>query len=65
MQIPLRPTPREDTSAFAVSINRPSNRNWQTKVLDSWKVTQLNLLRQKSVKSVTGGGGGGGGIARW
>ena len=32
-----------------VSVNWPSNRNWQTKVLDSWKATQLNLLRQKSV----------------
>ena len=32
-----------------VSINWPSNRNWQTKVLDSWKATQLYLLRQKSV----------------
>ena len=28
------------------------NRNWQTKVLDTKKVTQLNLLRQKSVKCV-------------
>ena len=25
-----------------VSINRASNRNWPTKVLDAWKVTQLN-----------------------
>ena len=30
------------------SINRLHNRNWQTKVFDSWKVTQLNLLHQKS-----------------
>ena len=33
-----------------VSINWPSNRDWQTKVLDSWKATQRILLRQKSVK---------------
>ena len=34
-----------------VSINWPSNRSWKAKGLDSWKVTQLNLLRQESVKS--------------
>ena len=34
-----------------VCINWPSNRNGQTKVLDSWKTTQLNLLRQKCVNS--------------
>ena len=33
-----------------ISIDWPSDRNEQTKVLDSWKATQLNLLRQKSVK---------------
>ena len=33
------------------------NRNWQTKVLDTKKVTQLNLLRQKSVKCVYGSAG--------
>ena len=32
-----------------VSINWPSNRSWLTKVLDSWKVTQLTLPRQRSV----------------
>ena len=32
-----------------VSINWPTNRNWQTTALDSWKATQLNLPRQKSV----------------
>ena len=30
-----------------VSINQATNRNWQTKVLDTRKVTQVNLLRQK------------------
>ena len=34
-----------------VSIGWAPNRNWQTKVLDTWKVTQLTSLRQKSVKS--------------
>ena len=33
-----------------VCINWPSSRNWQTKVLDSWKAAQLDLPRQKSVK---------------
>ena len=33
-----------------VSTNRPSNRNGQTTVLDSWEVTQLKWLRQRSVK---------------
>ena len=33
-----------------VFINWPSNRNWQTEVLDSWEATQLNVLRQESVK---------------
>ena len=32
-----------------VSVNWSTDRNWQTKVLDTWKVTQLNLLRHKSV----------------
>ena len=35
-----------------VSINWPSKRNWQTKVLDSGKATQLNLLCQKNVKRI-------------
>ena len=39
-----------------VSINWPSNRNWLTKVLDSWKVNQLNWLRQKWVKLCSVGG---------
>ena len=30
-----------------VSVNWLSHRDWQTKVLDSWKATQLTLLRQK------------------
>ena len=47
MSIPLRPISNGGSS----SINWPSNRNWQTKVLDSWKVTQLLLLRKESVKS--------------
>ena len=33
---------------YSVSQGR---RNWQTKRLDTWKVTQLNSPRQKSVKS--------------
>ena len=34
-----------------VSINWPSKRNWQTQVLDSWKATRLDILRQNSVKN--------------
>ena len=33
----------------SMSMNWPRNRNWQTKVFDSWKVTQLNLLHQERV----------------
>ena len=32
-----------------VSINWPSNRNLETKVLDSWKATRLTLLLRKCV----------------
>ena len=32
-----------------VSINWLTNRNWQTKVPDSWKVTQMILLRRRNV----------------
>ena len=33
-------------------MNWPSNRNWQTKVLDTRKATQLNLLCQKRVQGL-------------
>ena len=33
-----------------VSINWATDRNWQTRLLDTWKVTQMNLPRQESVK---------------
>ena len=46
----VRLMPREDSSSLEVSINLPSNRNWQTKVCDSWTVTQPNFLHQKSVE---------------
>ena len=39
MYIPLRPIPREDLDVD-VFINWSSERNWLTKVLNSWKVTQ-------------------------
>ena len=37
---------------FAVdfSINLATNRNWQTKLLDRRKVTQLNILRHERVE---------------
>ena len=34
-----------------VSINWATDRNWQTKLLDTWKVAQLNLLRKECVKT--------------
>ena len=37
-----------------VSINWATDRNCQTKLLDTWKVTQLDLL-QESVKGITCG----------
>ena len=33
-----------------ISVNRPSNRNWQIKVFDSWQAAQLDLLLHKGVK---------------
>ena len=42
--IPMRRIPKEDTD---VSMNWIRNIHWQTEVLDSWKVTQLNLLLQR------------------
>ena len=38
-----------------VPINWASDRNWQTKVLDTWRVTQLNVLHQESVKNTLEG----------
>ena len=35
--------------AVDVCINWATKRNWQSKVLDTWKVTQLNLPRQENV----------------
>ena len=35
------------------SIDWPGNRNWQTKVLDPLKATQLNVLRHKGVNAYT------------
>ena len=40
---------RKTLCVVDVSRNWATTRHWQTKVLDTWKVTQLNLLRQKSV----------------
>ena len=34
-----------------IIINWATNRNWQTQATDTWKVTQLNLLRQENVKT--------------
>ena len=34
----------------SLTLNWATNRNWQTKVLGTWQVTQMNLPRQESVK---------------
>ena len=52
MYVPLRPIHRKTLFAAEFSLNWATNRNWQTKLLDRRKVTQLNILRQKSVKSL-------------
>ena len=58
MHIPLRPLSKEgclrqQKTLFVVdvSIIWATGIKWQTKVLDTWKVTHLNLLRQERVKS--------------
>ena len=38
--------------SVVVCITRATNTNWQAKLLDTRKVTQLNVLRQVSVKSL-------------
>ena len=51
MHTPLRPMPKEDTlRRRRFFMNWKINRNWQTKVSDTWEVTELNLPRQKSVR---------------
>ena len=44
---------KEKTFFVVVCINWATDRIWQTKLLDRRKVTQPNLLRQKSVKTRT------------
>ena len=39
---------RKTDFVLDVSIKWATNRNWQTKVLDKWKVTPLNLPCQES-----------------
>ena len=53
IHIPLRPTPK---TLFVVdaSTNRLTNRNCQTRLLGTWKVKQLSLLRRESVKGNLG-----------
>ena len=42
-----------ETLFVAACVNWATNRNWQTKLLDTRKVTLLNLLRQESVKQAS------------
>ena len=46
---PLRTMPKGDTFCCRL-YNWATNRNWQTKLLDRRKVTQLNLLCRERVK---------------
>ena len=39
---------RKTLFVIDVSINWATDRNWQTKLLDTWKVTQINLLGLES-----------------
>ena len=51
MPISLRSIPKDNTLLGRRFINWSTNRNWQTKVLDTGKVTQLNLPRQEFTSS--------------
>ena len=42
---------RNALSVTGVSTTWATDKNWLTKLLETWKVTQLNLLHQKSDKS--------------
>ena len=43
---------RETLFIVDMSINWVTDRNWQTRVFDPLKVTQLNFVREKRVKAV-------------
>ena len=47
MYIPLRPIPKEDFSSLTF-LSTGKVTNWQTKVLDTREVTQLDLPHQKN-----------------
>ena len=52
MHITLRSMLMKTLFVIDVSINWAIERNWQTKILDSWKVSQLNVLTQERVNAV-------------
>ena len=43
---------REILCVVDVSINWAADRNWQTKLQDTWRITQMNLPRQERVKPI-------------
>ena len=45
----MRPIPRKTLFVDDVSINWATRSKWQTKAPETWKVSQLSLLRQESV----------------
>ena len=53
MHIPLKPTPKEDIFVDDVSIDWVTYGRWQTKLLDTGKVTRIHLPSQESVNSTT------------
>ena len=54
MCIPLNPILKEDT----LPVKWATDRNWHTKLLDTWKVTQLNVdFIKKAVSHATDSSG--------
>ena len=51
MEIPFETDTKGRLFVVEVSINWATNRNGQTKVFDTWKVTKPKFVRQKRVNS--------------
>ena len=50
MYIPLKQFQKKTLFAGDVSINQATGTRWQTKLLDTWQVTEINSPRQESVQ---------------
>ena len=53
MFVPLDPITKKDVFFVDVSIKQATGRRWQTKLVDTWKVPQIDLFRQESVNGVS------------